>query len=89
MHINKMSLPGPAFFNILQLSDAARLKTMHENERDHILAVLKSCNGRVWGSGAAAEMLNIPPSTLKSKMKKFGISREYIERAQKVIDVIN
>jgi len=54
-----------------------RLKTIHENERDHILAVLKKCNGRVWGSGGAAEILNIPPSTLKSKMKKLGIKKEY------------
>ncbi len=55
-----------------------RLKTIHENERDHILAVLKKCNGRVWGSGGAAEILNIPPSTLKSKMKKLGIKKEYM-----------
>lgn len=54
-----------------------RLKTIHENERDHILAVLRKCNGRVWGAGGAAEILNIPPSTLKSKMKKLGIKKEY------------
>src|SRR5687767_12098888 len=44
------------------------MKTIHENERDYIVAVLKKCNGRIWGPGAAAEVLNIPPSTLKSKM---------------------
>jgi formate hydrogenlyase transcriptional activator len=54
------------------------MKTIHENERDYILAVLKKCNGRIWGPGAAAEVLNIPPSTLKSKMKKLGIKKEYI-----------
>ncbi|MBL0739869.1 sigma 54-interacting transcriptional regulator [Chryseolinea lacunae] len=59
--------------------DDTRIKTIHEMERDHILAVLKKCNGKVWGPGAAAEMLNIPPSTLKSKMKKLGIRREYID----------
>jgi transcriptional regulator with GAF, ATPase, and Fis domain len=46
-------------------------------ERDHILAVLKKTNGKIWGPGAAAEMLKIPPSTLKSKMKKLGITRAY------------
>ncbi|MEO7045760.1 MAG: sigma 54-interacting transcriptional regulator [Ferruginibacter sp.] len=56
-----------------------RIKTMEENERDHILAVLKKCNGRIWGAGAAAEILNLPPSTLKSKMKKLGIKKEYVE----------
>lgn len=59
--------------------EEARIKTIHENERDHILAVLKKCNGRIWGPGAAAELLNIPPSTLKSRMKKLGIKKEYIE----------
>jgi transcriptional regulator with PAS, ATPase and Fis domain len=57
----------------------ARIKTIDENERDHILAVLKKCNGRIWGPGAAAELLNIPPSTLKSKMKKLGIKKAYVE----------
>jgi DNA-binding NtrC family response regulator len=53
-----------------------QLKTIHENERDHIIGVLKRCSGRVWGPGGAAEILNVPPSTLKSKMKKLGIQKE-------------
>jgi transcriptional regulator with GAF, ATPase, and Fis domain len=56
-----------------------RIKTIDENERDHILAVLKKCNGKIWGLGGAAEILNLPPSTLKSKMKKLGIKKEYTE----------
>jgi DNA-binding NtrC family response regulator len=58
--------------------EEVRLKTIHENERDYIISVLKKCNGRIWGPGAAAEILNINPSTLKSKMKKLGIKKEYI-----------
>jgi DNA-binding NtrC family response regulator len=54
------------------------IKTIHENERDYIISILKKCNGRIWGAGAAAEILNIPPSTLKSKMKKLGIRKEFI-----------
>jgi DNA-binding NtrC family response regulator len=56
----------------------SHIKTIHENEKDHIIAVLKKCHGRIWGPGAAAEILNIPPSTLKYKMKKLGIRKEYI-----------
>ncbi len=52
------------------------IKTIHENERDHIITVLKKCNGKIWGVGAAAEVLNLPPTTLKSKMKKLGIRKE-------------
>lgn len=55
-----------------------KLKTMEEMERDYILSVLKICQGRVSGPGGAAEILNIPPTTLQSKMKKHGIKNEYI-----------
>lgn len=58
---------------------ATKPKTIQENERDHILTVLKKCNGKIWGPGAAAEMLNLPPSTLKSKMNKLGIKKVFIE----------
>ena len=54
-----------------------RMKTIHENERDYMITVLKKCNGKIWGAGGAAEILNIPQSTLKSKMKKLGIRKEY------------
>ena len=59
-------------------SDAQGLhiKTIHENERDYIVSVLKKCNGKIWGPAGAADVLNIPPSTLKSKMKKLGIRKE-------------
>jgi DNA-binding NtrC family response regulator len=60
-------------------AQGSHTKTIHENERDHIISVLKKCNGKIWGTGGAAEILNVPPSTLKSKMKKLGISKENIE----------
>ncbi len=53
-----------------------RIKTIHENERDYIITVLKKCKGRIWGTGGAAEVLNLPPTTLTSKMKKLGIRKE-------------
>lgn len=61
-----------------QLADN-RTKTIQENERDHILSVLKKCNGKIWGPGAAAEMLNLPPSTLKSRMEKLGIKKVFTD----------
>ncbi len=53
------------------------LKTMEEVERDHILEVLTFCNYRVSGPGGAAQILNIPPSTLSHKMKKLGIIKTH------------
>jgi transcriptional regulator with GAF, ATPase, and Fis domain len=46
-------------------------------ERDYILSVLKQCNFKVAGKGGAAEILNLPPTTLHSKIKKLGIKIGY------------
>jgi transcriptional regulator with GAF, ATPase, and Fis domain len=50
-------------------------QTIEDNEREHIIRALKKCNGKVWGAGGAAELLDIPASTLNSRMKKLGIKR--------------
>jgi len=41
--------------------------------RKFIVATLDRCGWRVRGSGGAAELLGLPPSTLESRMKKLGI----------------
>lgn len=51
--------------------------SMEDMEREHIMAALKMCSGKVFGSGGAAEILKIPATTLYSKMKKLGIRQEY------------
>lgn len=56
----------------------ADIKTMSENEREHIMAALKKCNGKIWGEGGAADLLNLPPTTLNSKMKKLGIKKNFV-----------
>ena len=50
-------------------------KTLEEMEREYIIEILKSCQGKISGGSGAAEILGIPPSTLHSKMKKLGINR--------------
>jgi two-component system response regulator HydG len=52
-----------------------RIKTMEENERDHILLALQNCDWKVYGPGGAAELLNMNSSTLNSRIKKLGIKR--------------
>jgi formate hydrogenlyase transcriptional activator len=44
-------------------------------ERSHIVAVLKRTNWRVDGPQGAARILDINPSTLRSRMQKLGIRR--------------
>ena len=51
------------------------LKSLEQNERDHILAVLKKCNGKIGGHDSASEILGIPATTLHSKMKKLNIKK--------------
>lgn len=52
-------------------------RTIEENEREHILKVLRKCNGRIRGSGGAAEKLGVPPTTLASKIKRLGIKKDF------------
>lgn len=53
------------------------IKSIDENERDHIIAALKKCNGKISGEGGAADLLSIHVSTLNSKIKKHGIRKEH------------
>ncbi len=60
-----------------QTGNSGQLKSMEEMEREHIMNALHSCNGKVSGTGGAAELLKIQPQTLYSKMKKLGIDKGY------------
>jgi transcriptional regulator with GAF, ATPase, and Fis domain len=54
---------------------AAPDHSLESVERAHILAVLEACQWRLKGAGHAATRLGLPPSTLRSRMKKLGITR--------------
>ena len=56
---------GPDLFN----------RTLQQIERAHIVMTLKKCNGKISGNGGAAALLEIPSTTLHSKMKKLRISK--------------
>src|SRR5690606_15554367 len=85
IHRNVVLAAGPVIES-LEISTGIRestsmasrqnFKTMIENERDHILAVLESCNWKVSGKGGAAEILDINVNTLNSRIKKLGIKKK-------------
>jgi transcriptional regulator with PAS, ATPase and Fis domain len=75
--IDHIQLPAQQPKKISEKAEEVKLKTIFENERDYIIEVLKRCNGRIRGTDGAAEILNIPPTTLGSKMKKLGIRRDF------------
>lgn len=61
-----------------RLSSTIAFKTYEQNVRDHIVAVLNYCGGKIYGPGGAAQLLNLKVGTLNSKIRKLGISREDI-----------
>jgi transcriptional regulator with GAF, ATPase, and Fis domain len=50
--------------------------TLEEGERIHIRRALAVTDGRIHGPDGAAALLGINPSTLRSRMKKLGITRQ-------------
>lgn len=46
-----------------------------ETEKAYIVSVLKKTEGRIRGSNGAAELLNLKPTTLESRMAKLGIKK--------------
>jgi len=82
--------PGPVVEILDDLGPAARGKaageeilprpdatlTLEESERMHIRQVLAATGGRVYGQDGAAALLGVPPSTLRSRMKKLGITKQ-------------
>lgn len=47
--------------------------TMDEAVKQHIEKALKLSDGKIYGSGGAAELLGMKPTTLQSRMKKLGM----------------
>ena len=61
-------------FPIPQKNIAAN-DSLNDQQKNHILKILKQTNWKISGVGGAASILNINPDTLRSKMRKLGIKR--------------
>jgi len=55
--------------------EESEIPTLDVVEREHIKQVLKVSGGQVSGEKGAARLLGIKPTTLESRMIKFGISK--------------
>ena len=55
--------------------DTAKSAPLNDVERGHILGVLTQTHWRIEGDRGAAELLNLQPSTLRSRMQKLCIKR--------------
>jgi len=56
-------------------ASAAGRQPLRIVETEHIRNVLELCGWRIRGNGGAAEILELKPTTLESRMKKLGIRR--------------
>ncbi|RYG19101.1 MAG: response regulator [Chitinophagaceae bacterium] len=74
--INDVELPVTINNSSKIFSNNQPLLRMDDMERNYILSVLQSCNGKVSGQGGAAQILGMPTSTLNSRMQKLGIKKE-------------
>ena len=77
--IVSFSLPCVATKKNISGEEFFKAKTMEEMEREHIMSILKMCKGKIFGPGGAAEILNMPSTTLNSKIKKLGIRFEFVK----------
>lgn len=60
--------------DIKTLEDVKRVQ--RETEREYIISILRKTKGRIRGANGAAELLNIKPTTLESKMDKLDIKKD-------------
>ncbi len=54
---------------------SAAFPTLDETERAHIVKALEQCGWRVSGEQGAAKLLDMPATTLESRMKRMGLTR--------------
>lgn len=71
---------SPAAFGVNEKSgintfDAVK-DAQQETEREYIASILRKTKGRIRGTQGAAELLNIKPTTLESKMARLNIRRQ-------------
>jgi DNA-binding NtrC family response regulator len=63
-------------FQKIEESTGQDVKALAELEHDHVLQVLQKTGWRIEGKSGAAILLGLNPSTLRARMRKYGISRQ-------------
>jgi PAS domain S-box-containing protein len=69
------------FDTFRKIGEEARqdVKALAELEQDHILQVLQKTGWRIEGKTGAAVILGLNPSTLRARMRKYGIHRQHMK----------
>ncbi len=72
--IDYFEMPEPLPMARFAPNSGSEMKSFDEMDKEHIISALRKSNGKVAGQGGAGELLKLPPTTLRSKMKRLGIS---------------
>jgi len=72
--IDSFEMPEPLPVARFSPGSGSEIKSFAEMDKEHIVSALRRCNGKVAGQGGAGELLKLPPTTLRSKMKRLGIT---------------
>jgi transcriptional regulator with GAF, ATPase, and Fis domain len=48
---------------------------MDRRQRENVLAALRCARWKISGEGGAAELLDVKPTTLRSRLKKLGLEK--------------
>ena len=72
--IESFEMPDPFPSGTTFHDTDSELKSFDDMDRDHIHSALRKSNGKVSGQGGAAELLKLQSTTLRSKMKRLGIT---------------
>ncbi len=75
LRLESAALLAPPLPALVAPEPARDSTALEEVERQHILAVLQQARWRIEGARGAAQLLDLEPSTLRSRMKKLGIAR--------------
>ena len=79
----RIDLPGGSMRGASGNNNTALLTEDERRDRDraNIIAALDACGGKVFGHGGAAELLNVRPTTLASRIKTLRITVSRKDRA--------
>jgi transcriptional regulator with GAF, ATPase, and Fis domain len=72
--IKSFEMPDPFPSGISFQGIDSELKSFDEMDRVHIQSALKKSKGKISGQGGAADLLKLQSTTLRSKMKRLGIT---------------
>jgi transcriptional regulator with GAF, ATPase, and Fis domain len=75
--LTDLAAPPPAPVSQAKGDEAAILteRELRDRERQNMLAALAQANWKIHGEGGAAELLDLKPTTLISRMKKLGLKK--------------